>query len=132
MALEPRDDALIDRFRALLARRLRGRRNGCIRRWQASGQQVADDERVQSGTERPTAAEYSGEALKPLEVVSFVHRNTPAPRMERNRRLRWGLSARLRRWRAFDGRRSWLFDRTGIDDKALIRGRSVGAAALIP
>jgi len=42
-------------------------------------------------------------------IVLVVRRDAGIPAVrsaERNRRLQWGLSARLPRWRAFDGRRS--------------------------
>ena len=44
--------------------------------------------------------------MKQPAVVSIVRRDTRIPAVERNRGLQWRLSARLPRWRAFDGRRS--------------------------
>jgi hypothetical protein len=44
--------------------------------------------------------------MKQRAVVLVVGQNTRSPAEQRSRRLRWGLSARLPRWRAFDGRRS--------------------------
>jgi hypothetical protein len=44
--------------------------------------------------------------MKQPAIVSFGRRRAAAPAAARNRRLVWGLSARLPRWSAFDGRRS--------------------------
>jgi hypothetical protein len=44
--------------------------------------------------------------MKQRAIVSVFRRNRGNPAVERNRGLKWGLSARLPRWRAFDGRRS--------------------------
>jgi hypothetical protein len=44
--------------------------------------------------------------MKQPAVVPVVRRETGSPAVERNSRLEWGLSARLPRWHAFDGRRS--------------------------
>jgi len=68
-------------------------------RWSGSG-------RCAVGNRRRKAPGIHWTGMKRPAIVSVFRRDPASPGVAPNRRLLWGLAARLPRWRAFDGRRS--------------------------